>query len=166
MSTYISRWRREVDIATITDTHRDAIASEKLAFSSHVANMYGYCGTSILVEKGLDGADNYFLKEKLSPIEIFYFIKNAARSIADVHSIVHDNSNITALIHADVRPWNFLIMNNTNNGRKEIKLHDFNLAKYRGFFNDTGEICQKEHPSCNSVSVFFVVICKLSKFSC
>jgi len=111
--------------------------------------MYGYCGTSVLVEKGLDGADNYFLKQKLSPIEILYFVKNAARSIADVHSIVHDNSNITALIHGDVRPWNFLIMNNTKNGQKDIQLYDFNLAKYRGFYNDTGEICQKEHRSCN-----------------
>ena len=53
-------WRRETDKATIPDTYNDAIATKNITFSSHVANMHGCCVTSVLVEKGLDGADNYF----------------------------------------------------------------------------------------------------------
>ena len=145
-----NRWKRNVDFNTIPDNHNDAIAAEKLAFSPLVIDMYGYCGTSILVEKGYDGADNYFLKQNVSSTELLYFVKKAARSIAHVHSITHENSTISAIIHADVRPWNFLIMN--ENGRMGIKLHDFNYAKLRGFYNDTGEICQKQKKSCNRVS--------------
>ena len=125
--------------------------------------MYGYCSIAVLNEKGAEGADSYFLHKKqrdtLTSYDKLYFAKNAARGIADVHSVIDVNTGESTMVHGDVRPWNFMIVNNDNddNNKKkkmnmDIKVHDFNAVKFRGYYNDTGAVCQSQSYNCNRVS--------------
>ena len=62
-------------------------------------------------------------------------------------------------------------MNNNDDGSKEIKSYDFNYAKFSGFYDNIGEIFQKEIPNCNRLSLcvcvyFFTLLVKSLVLTC
>jgi len=82
----------------------------------------------------------------MSPYDKLYFAKNAARGIADVHGVKSKRGDST-MVHGDVRPWNFMMVNKDKG--VDIKVHDFNAVRFRGYYNDTGVACQRLTYNCN-----------------
>merc|ERR1712129_421650 len=92
-----------------------------------MGNIYGFCGSSTILEMGYMGADEFVKEKYLNPVELLDFTAEAATALADVHSIKEEG--VHALIHGDTRPWNFLVSRNPNDKKYHVKIHDFDQAK-------------------------------------
>ena len=166
------QWSKNFTGGDYATNQRDVVAMEQLSSSSRVVSPYGHCGVTVVNEYGyLGGADVYLGEDssmQLSTVERLRFARDAALAIADVHAVhgeITGSTNATALVHGDVRPWNFVVTYAP--GRREklkrkhrrpkstdvvLKLHDFNAAKFVEW-NATGrDICRFENNVCNMVS--------------
>jgi len=122
-----------------------------------MGNGYAFCGMSIINEYANDGDLHYYLKhhynDKKNPmksIDKLVLARDSSFGLRDIHGIDNkDSSNINraTLLHRDIRPHNFLVIND------KLKFHDFNNAQlllknpypnddYHSFGRD-GESCTK-----------------------
>jgi len=115
----------------------DAMASERLTFSPHVIDVFGYAGQSVLNEL----ASGYDLKiihrsAGVSNRTKLRFAADVAEAIADLQRI--DGEGNATLVHNDMGPSNFLVVRDT------MKLSDFNLGHILLRDDNTGNLCPLE----------------------
>ena len=102
----------------------DAIISEQLSASPYIADIYGYCAQSSLVDYS-DEDDMLYLfsqEEKPTKDELFQIAHDVAQSVADAH---HFNKEGRAtIVHMDIKPNQWIYLDGM------YKLNDFNLARF------------------------------------
>jgi len=112
----------------------DALAMERLIWSSHVIDIYGYCGQCVMTEHGDGGTlDDLINKWDISPREKLVHAVDLAQSVADLHDI--DRDGTPSMVHRDLDVINFAIV------RGKLKLNDFNLAWFLRWHNATKSTC-------------------------
>lgn len=97
----------------------DALAMERLTSSPYVMGIHGFCGVSVVTERGT--CDIEHVVDHLSPRSKVDLARKIAKSIAAVHNIGGPGS--VALVHNDINMANFF-WGPTNNPL----LNDFNIA--------------------------------------
>ncbi|KAL3762177.1 hypothetical protein ACHAWU_000641 [Discostella pseudostelligera] len=98
----------------------DALAMERLTSSPYIMGINGFCGVSVVTERGTDAFAD--VVDKLSSRSKVDVAIKVARSIADVHEIGGPNSTVS-LVHNDIN-INNIFMGPKNNPL----LNDFNIA--------------------------------------
>jgi hypothetical protein len=127
--------KRAFDEENIERHRIDAVAMEQLTASKYVANVYGFCADSTLVD--------YSTKENLYKIfdseipptkdELFKIAHDAASAVADVH---HFNSDGRAtMVHMDIKPSQWIQLDGM------YKLNDFNLAQFTSWNQERKQYC-------------------------
>lgn len=101
----------------------DAMAMERLTFSKHSIDAYGFCGQSVLVEFASGEGRDLIKNKKLSSIGRLLIGRDLARGINDVHSMDAKKSRNATFVHNDVNIANIVAM---SSGR--IKFSDFNIG--------------------------------------
>lgn len=144
--------RRATTAKDLYRIHKEAIVLERLSHSPRVLNIYGHCGTTILIEpmahelyskiisgKGLDSQerldklDNVYPNNNLTASEKLQITLSMAESLADLHGFSDG-----PIIHADVNPEQWLIAPDGT-----IKLNDFNNAHEMRWNEEKQELCEK-----------------------
>ena len=98
----------------------DALAMERLTSSPYIMNVHGFCGVSVVTERGTDNFAH--LVNHLSPRGKVELARKVAKSIAAVHEI-DGRENAVALVHNDINFSNIFL------GHKNSPLlNDFNIA--------------------------------------
>ena len=130
--------------------NRDAVAMERLTFSPHVVNIYGYCGQSAINEYAdFPHGDDIKSLEKLSrrmrgkyePRSMLlrlFVASSVATGLAHVHRagsqwrtdlpaqvMPQDQAYPALIVHYDINPRNIALF---NGGRP--KINDFNIAEF------------------------------------
>ena len=122
----------------------DALVMEKLTYSKYIANIHGYCGTSIVQELFMDDVEELFVPRELStdingnkiatyvtnkftPLQMLYIALDLAYPLHDLH-YYHNGSAI--IVHDDIQLGQYLF-----SFENEFKLNDFNRAEVM-FFNE------------------------------
>jgi len=133
-------WRenRYFDIATMERNRKDAVIASQLTSSPLVADIYGYCAQSALVDYS-DDWDLFYMFDSDDPSdhpdkdELFDLAVDIAQSIADAH--LPDKNGRATVVHMDLKPDQWVKLN----GR--YVLNDFNLAKFIAYNEEKGEYC-------------------------
>lgn len=95
------------------DRHeRDAIVLEQLTSSSHIPDIYSYCGHSLQTEYSNEGhIGNLILKSanhQLSSREKLILSIDVAKGLSDLHFV--DHSDEVSVVHSDVKFDQFLLL--------------------------------------------------------
>jgi len=143
------RYSRAVDQYAV-DKHRiDALVMERLTSSLYVADIFGFCGNSVVNEFGYMGGGK-LKKQNLPRRKKLQHAAQAATAVADLHAIVLEGGSKdggirrpAALVHMDLKPDNFII-----NRAKTMKVHDFNLSRFLAKDVVTGELCDLQRNDC------------------
>jgi len=99
----------------------DALSMERLTSSRYVMNIHGFCGMSVVTERGIDDII-HFVKHLSSSRDKVDLAWKVAQSVASVHEIDGMNTTVS-LVHNDINDGNIFI------GRKNTPLlNDFNIA--------------------------------------
>ena len=112
----------------------DALAMERLTSSRYVMNIYGFCGMSVVTERGTDDII-HFVKHLSSSRDRVDLAWKVAQSVASVHEIDGMNTTVS-LVHNDINDGNIFI------GRKNTPLlNDFNIAVLMMKDRNTNQSC-------------------------
>jgi len=119
---------------TMEQQRIDAVVMEELSLSPYIADIYGYCSTSALVEYS-NGGDlqkslNLSYARKKQRLEMAV---NVAAAVADTHHVNADG--YATIAHTDLNPSQFLRLG------KRYKLNDFNRAKLLSWNKRTNTPC-------------------------
>ena len=99
----------------------DALSMERLTSNRYVMNIHGFCGMSVVTERGTDDII-HFVKHISSSRDKVDLAWKVAQSVASVHEIDGMNTTVS-LVHNDINDGNIFI------GRKNTPLlNDFNIA--------------------------------------
>lgn len=95
---------------------------ERLTFSPHVINVYGFCGRAVMSEfaNGPQRLGTITDKARKRPLRQLEIARDIARGLSHVH-FGQGEVNST-LVHLDVNPANIVVVDNT------LKFNDFNIA--------------------------------------
>jgi len=131
------RYADELNIhhRSIEKMRHDAVAMEQLTASPYVADIYGYCSLSSLVDYSNedDLSDIFNQKKQPSKDELFQVAYDVAASIADTH---HPNvEGRPTMVHLDIKPDQWILMNG------KYVLQDFNLAQFLTWNPEKHENC-------------------------
>jgi hypothetical protein len=103
--------KRQFDIGNLERHRRDAIAAEQLTFSPYIADMYGHCAQSSLVDYSPHVSLYHIFKDNHPTLdELFQIAYDAVAAVADTH---HFNKDGRATIaHMDIKPnqWIYVSM--------------------------------------------------------
>jgi Protein kinase domain len=131
------------------DRHRrDAIVMEQLTSSPYVADIYSFCGNSVLTEfMDLTLDDVIFSNDidvviDLKPVPVTSTMKlqwalDVARGVQALHEISGG-----PIVHTDIQAKQFLL---SSSGR--VKINDFNRCRFMAQSNVTGRPCSFRIPS-------------------
>ena len=112
----------------------DALAMERLTSSRYVMNIHGFCGMSVVTERGTDDII-HFVKHLSSSRDKIDLAYKVAQSVASVHEIDGMNTTVS-LVHNDINDGNIFI------GRKNTPLlNDFNIAVLMMKDRNTNQNC-------------------------
>jgi hypothetical protein len=118
------------------ERHRiDAVAMEQLTASRYLADVYGFCANSALVDYSSE-ADLYYIFEGKNPPskdELFKIALDTALAVADVHHFSSDGR--ATMVHMDIKPNQWLKLDGM------YKLNDFNLARFTSWNPDRKQYC-------------------------
>eukprot|EP00588_Corethron_pennatum_P029795 CAMPEP_0194317798 /NCGR_PEP_ID=MMETSP0171-20130528/14522_1 /TAXON_ID=218684 /ORGANISM="Corethron pennatum, Strain L29A3" /LENGTH=499 /DNA_ID=CAMNT_0039074519 /DNA_START=157 /DNA_END=1656 /DNA_ORIENTATION=+ len=117
------RWQKEFIQKTYKMHVVDAFAMERLTFSPHVVNAYGYCGQTVLTEI----ATGKLRGGPLSlgpPSEALRIAAQAASGLADAHAFGSRHDENFVIVHRDVTPKNFVVVKDG-----VVKINDFNAGR-------------------------------------
>lgn len=132
-------WRddRPFDIANMERNRKDSVIASQLTFSPLVADIYGYCSQSALVDYSTEWDMYYLFDEDPLPTEneLFDLAVDIAQSIADSH--LPDDKGRATVVHMDLKPDQFIKLNG------KYVLNDFNLAKFITYDEEKGEYCNQ-----------------------
>ncbi|KAL7545541.1 hypothetical protein ACHAWF_008891 [Thalassiosira exigua] len=110
----------------------DALAMERLTSSPYVVGIHGFCGVSVVTERGtgdLEHVVNHISNRKKVDLA-----RKVAKSIAAVHEIDMLGSAVS-VVHNDINLGNIFM------GHKNPLLNDFNIAVLMMKDRRTGESC-------------------------
>jgi hypothetical protein len=127
--------RRPFDEQNFNRHRIDAVAMEQLTASPYVADIYGYCANSALVDCSTKRDLSYIFKTENPPTkdELFKIALDTALAVADVH---HFNSDGRAtMVHKDISPRQWIHLDGM------YKLNDFNLAKFLSWDTERNQNC-------------------------
>ena len=95
---------------------------ERLTFSPHVINVYGFCGRAVMSEfaNGPRKIGTISDKARKHPLKRLEIARGIANGLYHVH-FGHGEGNAT-MVHLDVNPANIVVVDNT------LKFNDFNIA--------------------------------------
>jgi hypothetical protein len=114
-----------------------ALIYDELSFSPHIANMYGFCSHSNLMEYSsetlLDLVDKKEFRDK---DELFRIAYDVARAVADAHHF--DSKGRATIVHRDIKVNQFILVNGM------YRLNDFNLAHLMRWNREKDEYCEFE----------------------
>lgn len=120
----LSKWWNKTELMPRWfNRHRtDAVATEQLAASPYVADIYGYCANAALADYAAEGHLQSFIESKnRTKTESLRVAYHVAAAVADAHHV--DNRKRATIAHTDINPKQFLLMNGV------YKLNDFNRAQ-------------------------------------
>ena len=125
---------RSFDERTFERHRVDAVAMEQLTASPYVADIYGYCANSALVDYSSHGdLDSIFIRGKPTKEELFKIALDAASAVADMH---HFNSDGRAtMAHKDISPDQWILIDGV------YKLNDFNLCRFLTWNPEQKQYC-------------------------
>jgi Protein kinase domain len=114
---------RSFDERTLERHRVDAVAMEQLTASPYVADIYGYCANSVLVDYSYVDLDSIFRRgNQPTHDERFKIALDTASAVADMH---HFNSDGRATIaHKDIKTEQWILIDGM------YKLNDFNMCKF------------------------------------
>jgi serine/threonine protein kinase len=133
---------------------KEAIVMERLSPSPRVLDIYGHCGTSVLLEamagdmgtrivpgrgmieqKVLDKMqkEDVHPMNKFNAEEKFKIALEMAESLADIHGFEGGQ-----VIHLDIKNAQWLL---AHDGSISVKLNDFNIAHISEWNEDEGKFC-------------------------
>jgi serine/threonine protein kinase len=121
----IGRYHKDVDSDHLEVGAKDSIIMEALTKSPYIANVYGYCGMSQMVEYSNGGElkeliqENYLAEEDaIDPIDNLKISIQVASAISDLH----DES--ISVIHGDLSVDQIILIDGI------YKLNDFHLSEF------------------------------------
>jgi len=120
---YLFRWRKEFIQKTYKMHVVDAFAMERLTFSPHVVNAFGYCGQTVLTEMAAGTLRGGPLSLR-PPSEALRIAAQAASGLADAHAVGSRRDENFVIVHRDVTPKNFVVGNDG-----VVKINDFNAGR-------------------------------------
>lgn len=135
---------------TIEQQHIDALVMEQLSASPYIADIYGYCSTSALVEYANGGNLLHSYEKTATKTERLNMAYNVAAAVADTHNYNQDGH--ATIAHTDLNPKQFLLINGT------YKLNGFNRAKLLSWNNKTNKPCPIES-GISWRAVSFTIVC-------
>ena len=121
------------------DRHlRDALTMERMTKSSHVVDIYGFCGNSGLFEYGRGGdiMDRLWPEQKennLTMLDKLEIATQVAMAVADLHNF--DKEGQASVAHTDITPSQFISINGV------FKLNDFNRVRFLRWSMELNEPC-------------------------
>ncbi len=144
----IAKKFNQADAVTI---HREAIIMERLTASPRILNIYGYCGTSVLVEsmasdihdkiikgegvvsqKELDQRDSVYPNNNFTISEKLQISLSMAESLVDLHEFKGGG----IVVHSDTHIEQWLLAPD-----KTLKLNDFNNAHVLQWNSEAQDYC-------------------------
>jgi hypothetical protein len=134
---------------------REAVIMEELSASPRITNIYGHCGTSVLVET----LPRPFRTEKMKLLSIIDRLDVAitlAESIADMHGFEDG-----MIINNDVCLLQYLYATDGS-----LKLNDFNLASIPDWDHERGAYCKVKHEPWERKVSLFVACCVRAILRC
>jgi len=132
----------------------DALAMERLTSSRYVMNIHGFCGMSVVTERGTDDII-HFVKHLSASRDKVDLAWKVAQSIASVHEIDGINTTVS-LVHNDINDGNIFI------GRKNTPLlNDFNIAILMMKDRNTNQSCSfpGHYPNPQVSNVLWGIVC-------
>ena len=127
------------------DRHRrDAMATERTSASQHTADMYSFCGHTMISEF----ADKGTLSDLIWPMngnctlsmrERLRYAIEVAKGLTALHFV--DNPDVESIVHTDITPSQFLLGTSTSTRGHSLKLNDFNRARFVTFDRQSGSPC-------------------------
>mmetsp|Transcript_39574 Transcript_39574/g.92540 ORF Transcript_39574/g.92540 Transcript_39574/m.92540 type:complete len:205 (+) Transcript_39574:1095-1709(+) len=159
MRTLLKRYKRRHERISFNKHRIDSLVMEELTGSPFVTDIHSFCGNSVVNEFGMISSSN--LRDGyVSVTDRLYLAAQAATGVADLHGIVLDGGNKThlefvveehqrsaALVHLDIKPGNFIVT-----GKRIMKVHDFNLARFLEKNVTSGNLCFMKRSDCGIVS--------------
>uniref|UniRef100_A0A7S1BTN4 Protein kinase domain-containing protein n=1 Tax=Corethron hystrix TaxID=216773 RepID=A0A7S1BTN4_9STRA len=153
------RYKRRHERISFNKHRIDSLVMEELTGSPFVTDIHSFCGNSVVNEFGMISSSN--LRDGyVSVTDRLYLAAQAATGVADLHGIVLDGGNKThlefvveehqrsaALVHLDIKPGNFIVT-----GKRIMKVHDFNLARFLEKNVTSGNLCFMKRSDCGIVS--------------
>ena len=142
------RWNKEMTSEHYLKNMHDAVAMERLTNSPYVANVYGNCGVSQLVEYSQGGNVHDFVKRarlgdenfrSVSAVTKLKIAYQLATAVADMHSL-ESNGGVASLAHNDLCCHQFILVDGI------FKLNDFHLSVFLLKHPPSGRPC-KFHPA-------------------
>jgi len=131
------------------DRHRrDALVMERLSASPHVADVYGFCGNSVLTEfigmtmeelsllkagdaKHVNDAKSSMIRFLRTSTDRLRLALQVAQGVQALHQVSGG-----PIIHTDIMAKQFLV---TPTG--DVKINDFNRCRFMGYHKKTGKAC-------------------------
>jgi len=117
--------KRNFDWDNLERHGRDAIAIEQLMASPYIADIYGHCAQSALVDYS-DEVSLYhiFHDEDVLPSfdQLFQISYDAVAAVADTHHLNEDDR--ATIAHMDIKPNQWIYLND------RYQLNDYNLGKF------------------------------------
>lgn len=111
----------------------DAVAMEQLTASPYVADIYGYCSLSSLVDYSNEDDLSEIFYQKQSKDNLYEIAYAVAASVADTH---HPNAEgRPTIVHLDIKPDQWILMNG------KYVLQDFNLAQFLSWNSERQQNC-------------------------
>jgi serine/threonine protein kinase len=147
----MTRFEFDVDFKSLFLVRQEALVMERLSQSSSIVDIYGYCGTSVLVEAIPFEVEDYVIpgtgykkqaelrdegqvkpQNEYTPTEKLQMALEMAESIAVLHGYADG-----VIVHDDIQLRQWL---RTREGR--LKLGDFNRANMLSWDAKKGEYCK------------------------
>jgi len=121
---------------------RDAVISERLTFSPHIVDIYGFCGQSSLNEPMTSGMLPKALKGNLTSIEKLRVAHSASQALVAIHT-AGSHDGLVPIIHRDITHRNYLVSKDGT-----VKLNDFNVGRFAEWDSASHTFCEFRKPDC------------------
>ena len=127
--------RRDFDEESYHHHRIDAMAMERLTRSTHIVNIYGYCGQSVLTEYASTSARSLTKDKSLSSLDRLKLGRDIVQAMTHLHSIDYDNATNITMTHNDLNMANAVAV------QQQIKLNDFNIGMVQRWNTTSQRIC-------------------------
>jgi serine/threonine protein kinase len=154
--------KRHFDLDNLERHRRDAIATEQLTASSYIADIYGHCAQSALVDYSDKGSMYHIFKHQddlYTHDELFQIAFDAVAAVADTHHFNEDNR--ATIVHHDIKPNQWIYVSTVfssffpfcysltlSSSCAQLdgmyKLNDFNVAKFLSWNTEKNQHCGQE----------------------
>ena len=128
--------KHDFDLDNYERHRRDAVAMEQLTASPYIADIYGHCAQSALVDYSEEASlYHIFDYDEAYPSyeELFQIAYDAVAAVADTHYFNADDR--ATIAHMDIKPNQFIYLDD------RYQLNDYNLAKFLSWNPEKNQYC-------------------------